>query len=136
MHDEAVPHFQNMIDQTTEGHIFLKNTFNVTPTAQWQIDPFGHSNANAELSVQMGFKSLFFWRADEADRSRRRDTQELEMMWKPSRSLWDLGLWTHIFYGSYTFPEGFCWDVYCGDEPIQVITSFPCLQALSTVVCS
>lgn len=43
-HDEAAAHFVAMIDQTTRGHLFLKQTFNVTPTVGWQIDPFGHSS--------------------------------------------------------------------------------------------
>lgn len=43
-HDEATSHFSMMIDQTTRGHDFLLQTFNVTPTVAWQIDPFGHSN--------------------------------------------------------------------------------------------
>lgn len=38
-----------MIDQTTLGHSFLKNEFNVTPSVGWQIDPFGHSSTQGGL---------------------------------------------------------------------------------------
>ncbi|KAK2987744.1 hypothetical protein RJ640_023429, partial [Escallonia rubra] len=43
MHDEAAPHYIDMIDQTTLGHRFIKAEFNITPRIGWQIDPFGHS---------------------------------------------------------------------------------------------
>ncbi|KAL5724721.1 alpha-mannosidase [Ranunculus cassubicifolius] len=40
MHDEASPHYIDMIDQTTLGHRFIKQEFDVTPRVGWQIDPF------------------------------------------------------------------------------------------------
>lgn len=49
MHDEAVAHYIDMIDQTTLGHQFIKEEFNVTPRIGWQIDPFGHSAVQAYL---------------------------------------------------------------------------------------
>ncbi|KAK3182849.1 hypothetical protein Dsin_030135 [Dipteronia sinensis] len=47
MHDEAVTHYTDMIDQTTLVHRFIKNEFGVTPRIGWQIDPFGHSAVQA-----------------------------------------------------------------------------------------
>jgi len=119
MHDEATTHFQSMIDQTSEGHSFIKDNFNVTPTVQWQIDPFGHSSGNAELSVQMGLTSLFFARADYEDIRKRQSEKGLELMWYPSQSLPDIKMFTHIMYQHYVPPPGFDWDVDSGDEPIQ-----------------
>ncbi|KAL5724487.1 alpha-mannosidase [Ranunculus cassubicifolius] len=43
MHDEASPHYIDMIDQTTLGHRFIKQEFDVTPRVGWQMNPFGHS---------------------------------------------------------------------------------------------
>lgn len=49
MHDEAAAHYIDMIDQTTLGHRYIKEQFNVTPRIGWQIDPFGHSAVQAYL---------------------------------------------------------------------------------------
>ncbi|PSS21407.1 Alpha-mannosidase, light subunit like [Actinidia chinensis var. chinensis] len=49
MHDEAATHYIDMIDQTTLGHRLIKDQFNITPRAGWQIDPFGHSGVQAYL---------------------------------------------------------------------------------------
>lgn len=49
MHDEATPHYIDMIDQTTLGHQFIKQEFGQIPRIGWQIDPFGHSAIQAYL---------------------------------------------------------------------------------------
>lgn len=58
MHDEAAPHYIDMIDQTTLGHQFLKKEFDITPRIGWQIDPFGHSAVQAYL---LGAEVLLFF---------------------------------------------------------------------------
>ena len=37
----AAPHFTAMVDQSSFGHQFLMQEFNITPQIGWQIDPFG-----------------------------------------------------------------------------------------------
>jgi alpha-mannosidase len=37
------------------GHQFLKKEFDITPTIGWNIDDFGHSDANTRLFQEMGF---------------------------------------------------------------------------------
>ncbi|KAL8230467.1 hypothetical protein R6Q57_000250 [Mikania cordata] len=103
MHDEAAPHYIDMIDQTTFGHKFIKEQFNVTPRIGWQIDPFGHSAVQAYLlGAEVGFDSVFFGRIDYQDRAKRKGDKHLEVIWRASKSL---GSSSQIFAGA--FPENY-----------------------------
>ncbi|KAG9139497.1 hypothetical protein Leryth_024187 [Lithospermum erythrorhizon] len=113
MHDEAATHYIDMIDQTTLGHKFIKEEFNVTPRIGWQIDPFGHSAVQAYLlGAEVGFDSFFFGRIDYQDRAKRKDEKSLEVIWQGSRSL---GSSAQIFAGAfpenYEPPSGFYFEV-------------------------
>lgn len=57
MHDEATPHYIDMIDQTTLGHRFIHDEFGQKPRIGWQIDPFGHSSVQAYL---LGAEVFYF----------------------------------------------------------------------------
>ncbi|XP_052182651.1 probable alpha-mannosidase At5g13980 [Diospyros lotus] len=119
MHDEAAPHYIDMIDQTTLGHRFIKEEFNVTPRIGWQIDPFGHSAVQAYLlGAEVGFDSLFFGRIDYQDRAKRKSEKSLEVVWRGSKSL---GSSAQIFAGAfpenYEPPSGFYFEVN-DDSPI------------------
>ncbi|XP_012471054.1 probable alpha-mannosidase At5g13980 [Gossypium raimondii] len=119
MHDEAAPHYIDMIDQTTLGHRFIKREFNITPRIGWQIDPFGHSAVQAYLlSAEVGFDSLFFARIDYQDRAKRKDQKSLEVVWRGSKSL---GSSSQIFAGAfpenYEPPSNFYYEVN-DDSPI------------------
>ncbi|KDP22539.1 hypothetical protein JCGZ_26370 [Jatropha curcas] len=103
MHDEATTHYIDMIDQTTLGHRFIKQEFNVTPRIGWQIDPFGHSAVQSYLlGAEVGFDSLFFARIDYQDRAKRKDKKSLEVVWQGSKSL---GSSAQIFAGA--FPKNY-----------------------------
>ncbi|KAG0462780.1 hypothetical protein HPP92_021256 [Vanilla planifolia] len=81
MHDEAAAHYIDMIDQTTLGHLFIKQEFGLIPRIGWQIDPFGHSAVQAYLlSAQVGFDALYFARIDYQDREERKDLKNLEIV--------------------------------------------------------
>lgn len=116
MHDEAAPHYIDMIDQTTLGHRFIKEEFNVTPRIGWQIDPFGHSAVQAYLlGAEVGFDSLFLGRTDYQDLAKRKIEKRLEFVWQGSKSL---GSSAQIFSGAfprtYEPPSGFYFEV--GDD--------------------
>ncbi|KAF7123152.1 hypothetical protein RHSIM_Rhsim12G0180700 [Rhododendron simsii] len=116
MHDEAAPHYIDMVDQTTLGHRFIKEEFNVTPRIGWQIDPFGHSAVQAYLlGAEVGFDSLFFGRIDYQDIAKRKLEKSLEVVWQGSKSL---GSSAQIFAGAfprnYEPPTGFYFEV--GDD--------------------
>ena len=122
MNDEAATHYNAIIDQMTWGLKLLNDTFGecARPRVAWQIDPFGHSREHANLFAQMGFDGLFFGRLDYADKDDRLKKKTMEMMWKGSdalgKSSW---LMTGALYNGYGPPSGFCFDIFCDDEPIM-----------------
>ncbi|KAL0843066.1 hypothetical protein Bca101_016311 [Brassica carinata] len=120
MHDEAAPHYIDMIDQTTLGHRFIVREFNVTPRIGWQIDPFGHSAVQAYLlGAEVGFDSVFFGRIDYQDREKRKGDKSLEVIWRGSKSL---GSSSQIFAGAFPKnyeppPGGFYYEI-TDDSPV------------------
>ncbi|KFK25632.1 hypothetical protein AALP_AA8G139900 [Arabis alpina] len=120
MHDEAAPHYIDMIDQTTLGHRFIVREFNVTPRIGWQIDPFGHSAVQAYLlGAEVGFDSVFFGRIDYQDRVKRKIEKSLEVIWRGSKSL---GSSSQIFAGAFPKnyeppPGGFYYEI-TDDSPV------------------
>ena len=72
MNDEAAAYYEDIVDQMTIGHEFLKKEFGIVPTIGWQIDPFGHSNTQAKLFYDMGFDAFFLTRVDYQDRLQRK----------------------------------------------------------------
>jgi lysosomal alpha-mannosidase len=88
------------------------------PKVAWQIDPFGHSREHANIVTQMGYEGLFFAREHYKEHEIRKQNKTLEMNWLCSNDLNSI-LFTGVFYNHYGPPPGFCWDIFCGDEPIQ-----------------
>ncbi|KAF7801853.1 alpha-mannosidase [Senna tora] len=121
MHDEATPHYIDLIDQTTLGHQFIKNEFSKIPRVGWQIDPFGHSAVQAYLlGAELGFDSLFFARIDYQDRAKRLKERTLEVVWRGSRSLGSSSqIFTGIFPRHYDPPDGFTFEINDVSPPIQ-----------------
>ena len=123
MHDEGGPHYIDMIDQTTLGHRYLLQQFNVTPSIGWQIDPFGHSlTQGALLSYDVGFDAVFLGRIDYQEHIQRTDASSLEFIWRGSPSATDPR--NQVFTqatptGGYNAPRGLCFDVSCNDPPVQ-----------------
>ncbi|KAI3670137.1 hypothetical protein L6452_41791 [Arctium lappa] len=121
MHDEATPHYIDLIDQTTLGHMFIHREFGQKPRVGWQIDPFGHSSVQAYLlGAEVGFDSLFFARMDYQDRAKRKSDKTLEVVWQGSRSLGSSSqLFTGIFPRHYDPPDGFTFEINDVSPPIQ-----------------
>ena len=128
-HDEAASHYVGMLDQTTRGHRFLKETFGFEPKIGWQIDPFGHSSTQAGLfGSELGFDGMFFGRADVKDMNIRKKNKELEFVWKGSgggpkdcdHEDEDDGIFVGNFAsGNYGPPSGFNFEFSISDPPIQ-----------------
>jgi len=120
MNDEAAVYYEDSIDQMTLGHQFLLQTFNVTPTVGWHIDPFGHASAQAALFAQMGFKAFYFSRIDYQDKTQRLAQKAMEMVWIPETSQGiENAMFTHVNYQHYSNPTGFNFDIVGTDNPIQ-----------------
>ncbi|KAM1014842.1 hypothetical protein ACFX14_044776 [Malus domestica] len=121
MHDEATPHYMDLIDQTTLGHQFILKEFGQVPRIGWQIDPFGHSAVQAYLlGAELGFDSLFFARIDYQDRAKRLRDKTLEFIWQGSRSLASSSqIFTGIFPRHYDPPDGFVFEINDVSPPIQ-----------------
>ncbi|XP_020573833.1 alpha-mannosidase At3g26720-like [Phalaenopsis equestris] len=120
MHDEAAPHYIDMIDQTTLGHRFIKKEFGRTPRIGWQIDPFGHSAVQAYLlSAEVGFDALYFSRIDYQDRDEREVRKSLEVVWRGSKSLGSSSdVFTGIFPVNYEPPPGGFYFEVNDDSPV------------------
>ncbi|XP_033225889.1 lysosomal alpha-mannosidase-like [Belonocnema kinseyi] len=121
MNDEAVTHYQSVIDQFSWGFRRLNDTFGecARPKIGWQIDPFGHSREQASMFAQMGFDGLLFSRLHYEDKSERFAAKTAEFIWRGSPSLGEnANLFTSILYNMYRSPEGFCFDITCKDEPL------------------
>ncbi|KAI5341484.1 hypothetical protein L3X38_020758 [Prunus dulcis] len=121
MHDEATPHYIDLIDQTTLGHQFILKEFGKVPRVGWQIDPFGHSAVQAYLlGAELGFDSLFFARIDYQDRASRLRDKTLEVIWQGSKSLASSSqIFTGIFPRHYDPPDGFTFEINDVSPPIQ-----------------
>ncbi|CAK7334227.1 unnamed protein product [Dovyalis caffra] len=121
MHDEATCHYIDMIDQTTLGHHAIKQQFNKTPRAGWQIDPFGHSAVQAYLlGTELGFDSVHFARIDYQDRAKRKDDKSLEVIWRGSKTFGSSSqIFANAFPVHYSPPTGFHFEVFDDFVPVQ-----------------
>uniref|UniRef100_T1HA70 Glyco_hydro_38N domain-containing protein n=1 Tax=Rhodnius prolixus TaxID=13249 RepID=T1HA70_RHOPR len=122
MSDEATTHYTALIHQMSFGLKFIQETFGDCsfPNVAWQVDPFGHSSEVGLQFADMGYDAVFFGRIDRDDYNRRLDDRTLEMVWRPDPEIGPDGdLFTSILYNLYMPPDGFCFDVFCNDEPIM-----------------
>ena len=81
--DEATPSYTDIIRNMELGHDFLREEFNYLPKIGMQLDPFGHSVANAEIFSQLGLEAMVVGRINEDDFKRRQKTRDLEFVWTP-----------------------------------------------------
>ena len=104
MHDEACPHYEDMINNMQMGHQFALKEFGVAPRIGWQIDPFGHSNANAYLFAEMGFDAYFFARIDYQDKDNRLANKSMEWIQRPMYYIFGDGpeIFSHALYHHYS----------------------------------
>ena len=121
MHDEACPTYTDMINNMMRGQQWVLEHVGVAPKIGWQIDPFGHSNANARLFHDMGFNAMFFGRMDSYEDGQRANNKEKEWIQRPAASSMgtDAQLLFHMNTHIYTDPPGMAWDITTNDEPFE-----------------
>ncbi|KAK4272059.1 hypothetical protein QN277_020659 [Acacia crassicarpa] len=113
MNDEANSHYFSIIEQMTEGNIWLKDTIGFVPKNSWAIDPFGYSPTMAYLLRRMGFDNMLIQRTHYELKKELAWHKNLEYIWRQS---WDAAETTDIFvhmmpFYSYDIPHT------CGPEP-------------------
>lgn len=97
MEDEGCTTYSANIDQMTEGHRFIWETFGARPRFGWQIDPFGGSSVVHEQFALMGFDGTVVDRVDSIIKDERQQNKQLEFVWQPSHSYGDkLQIFTHM----------------------------------------
>ncbi|CAI9777361.1 unnamed protein product [Fraxinus pennsylvanica] len=113
MNDEANSHYFAIIEQITEGNMWLNETVGVIPKNSWSIDPFGYSSTMAYLLRRMGFENMLIQRTHYELKKELAWDKNLEYVWRQS---WDAEETTDIFvhmmpFYSYDIPHT------CGPEP-------------------
>ncbi|KAL3624198.1 Alpha-mannosidase 2x [Castilleja foliolosa] len=113
MNDEANSHYFAIIEQITEGNLWLNETVGVIPRNSWSIDPFGYSSTMAYLLRRMGFENMLIQRTHYELKKELAWHKKLEYVWRQS---WDTEETTDIFvhmmpFYSYDIPHT------CGPEP-------------------
>ena len=98
VNDEAVAHYNQIIDQMTLGIQFLRDTFGACtePKVSWQVDPFGASREMANLYSQMNFDGHIVNRGNELHG---------EFLWNSSDS--GHTILTSVLHSHYSAPGGF-----------------------------
>ncbi|KAL1291389.1 hypothetical protein HN51_059920 [Arachis hypogaea] len=113
MNDEANSHYYAIIEQVTEGNLWLNETLGFIPKNSWAIDPFGYSATMAYLLRRMGFDNMLIQRTHYELKKELAWHKNLEYIWRQS---WDAEETTDIFvhmmpFYSYDIPHT------CGPEP-------------------
>ena len=119
--DEATPYYSDIILLMRIGHEFLLKEFNVIPKIAWNVDSFGHNNANHYLLSLMGFDVLFYTR--DSEKINKTINRELESVFFPFyRHFQDkYAILSSSYYYHYAFRSGICFEssTNCQDEQIN-----------------
>lgn len=85
MPDEANSHWYSLVQQLTEGHVWLQANFNATPKSGWSIDPFGYSPSMAMILKEAGFENMLLQRTHYEVKKALAQSKKLEFRW---RQIW------------------------------------------------
>ncbi|XP_033119415.1 epididymis-specific alpha-mannosidase-like isoform X2 [Anneissia japonica] len=120
MNDEAVTEYSANIQQLTEGHAFIYETFGVRPQFSWHVDPFGATASMATLFSLAGFNAHLTSRIDYDKKEAMMKNKGLQFVWQSTKSFGaSREIFTHVMDSySYCVPSdlpfsnrsGFYWN--------------------------
>ena len=102
MHDEAVTSLRGILNQMTEGLIFLNTTLGVRPRVGWHIDPFGHSSFTPELFSRLNYDMFVLNRIPDPIKQDMKQNRDLEFHWR--NSLFNRTIFAHVLDSHYSTP--------------------------------
>ena len=103
MHDEADTSLRGILNQMTEGLMFLNTTLGVRPTVGWHIDPFGHSSFTPELYSLLGYDAIVLNRIPDSIKQQMKANKELEFHWHYPYS--NRTIFAHVLDSHYGTPH-------------------------------
>ena len=106
-HDEAGSHVKETYENLEEGLRFLYEEFNVTPSAFWQLDPFGHSSSSPEVFKSLGINKVVLDRISDAYKNELRIHQDLDFIWTGDG---EEEIYAHVLHGMYGIDLKFYFD--------------------------
>lgn len=103
--DETMVTFDDVIDQTTTGHEFLRRQFNATVKHGWQIDMFsGYSSSTPSLWALAGYEAMLLrYEGNLTMRTQWEADRHFEFVWRASSSLPEAQseIFAHVVDGNY-----------------------------------
>ena len=123
MHDEAAPHYEDMINNMMKGHEWLLKELGAVPRIGWHVDPFGHSTANPRLFADMGFDAWMFARISWDDKDQRLKDQSMNFLWRPMKEHFgnQKEIFTAVMQDHYCWSQGMWYDEredLTNDDPV------------------
>lgn len=102
-----------------EGRRFLENEFGVYPTIGWQLDPFGHTQTNADIFAQVGIDTLVFARWSVYTQSEKLKNKEMQWIWETSDQN---SLFAHYLVDHYSppFPIDYWWETFDDIDNVSI----------------
>ena len=102
MHDEADTSMRGILNQMTEGLLFLNTTLGVRPTVGWHIDPFGHSAFTPQLYSLLTYDVFVLNRIPDPIKQRMKRDRDLEFHWRNRHT--NRTVFAHVLDSHYATP--------------------------------
>ena len=97
MPDEALTHYESLLEELMEGHDWLIRALGVRPKVSFSTDAIGHSPVMSYILKKSGFEGSIINRIHHAYKKELAENRSLEFMWTPSWSASpDDRLFTHV----------------------------------------